>query len=113
MRAGRLRARVEFQTERRVEDAGGGASQGTWHTVLAARGEYIPERGREAIAAGHLEGSNLAVLRVRYSRALAEITTQARCLVNGEAHQIRSIIDPDQKQRMLEMVVERRVAPFS
>jgi SPP1 family predicted phage head-tail adaptor len=113
MRSGRLRARIVFQTERRVEDASGGAEPGTWRTVAAARGEYIPERGREAIAAGHLQGSNLAVLRVRFQKVIAAIDTSARCLINDEIHQIRSMIDPDQRRRILEMVVERDVAPFS
>jgi head-tail adaptor len=114
MRSGRLRARIVFQTDRRVEDASGGAEPGTWRTVAAARGEYIPERGREAIAAGHLQGSNLAVLRVRFQKVIAAIDTSARCLINDEIHQIRSpITDPDQRRRILEMVVERDVAPFS
>lgn len=106
-------ARVQFQTETRVEDEGGGAQAGTWETVAYARGEYRPERGREQIAAGHLEGSNMAVLRVRYTPAIASLTTQARAIINGATHQIRSIIDPDQRSREIEMVVERNVAPFS
>jgi head-tail adaptor len=111
--AGRLTARVEFQTERRVDDGGGGAEQGTWRTVQGARGEYIPERGREAIAA-HLQGSNMATLRVRWSKNRAALTTQARCLVNGVPHQIRSgPIDPDMRRQELQFVLERGVAPFS
>jgi SPP1 family predicted phage head-tail adaptor len=97
MRAGRMRARVQFQTELRVEDGSGGAAAGTWSDLVGCRGELIPESGREAIAAGHLEGANYARLRVRYQQALAGLTTQSRCLIDGVAHQIRSVIDPDQK----------------
>src|SRR3954468_24758984 len=100
VRAQRMRARVVFQTERRVEDASGGAQSGTWREVIAVRGDYLPERGREAISNGHLQGSNLGTLRVRYNSIVAEITTQARCLINDEPHQIRSITDPDQMRRM-------------
>jgi hypothetical protein len=57
--------------------------------------------------------SNLATLRVRYSCDLATLTTQSQAIIDGVQHQIRSIIQPDQKKRMLEMVVERGTAPFS
>lgn len=114
MRAGRMRAVVSFEAERRVDDGQGGAEPGKWQVLLQCRGEYIPERGREQIAAGHLEGSNLATLRVRYSASLvAYLNTQARAVIDGVPHQIRSIIDPDQRQRMLELVVEKGVAPHT
>lgn len=111
MRAGRMRANCLFQTERRVEDGAGGAEDNTWSTLFRCRGEYAPERGREQVAAGRLEGSNMAVLRVRACSELAAMTEQARVLVDDVPHQIRSIINPDGKNRMLEIVVEKGVAP--
>lgn len=110
LRAGRMRARCVFQTERREDDEGGGADV-TWTDIASCRGDYLPERGREQMAAGRLEGSNLAVLRVRYSSILAPLTTTHRAVIDDVPHQIRSVIDPDRRRQMLELVVEKGVAP--
>ena len=115
MRAGRLRSRVRFEAERRVSDNQGGAEPGKWRLITACPGEYLPETGREAIAAGHLEGSTLGRLRVRYSRQLAtDLNTSARVLIDDVPHQIREIHQPDnQRNRMFELIVEKGVAPHS
>lgn len=114
MRAGRLRARCIFESERRVSDGAGGAEAGTWRTIMECRGDYLPEPGREAIAAGHVTGSNMGTLRVRSSSKLTDLDTSARVLIDDVIHNIRSgPIDPDQRRRTFEFIVEKGVAPYA
>jgi head-tail adaptor len=114
-RSQRLRSVVRFETERRVDDGQGGALPGKWRALGEYRGEYRPEPGREAIAAGHLEGSSLGRLWVRWTQLLAsDLDTSARAIIDDVPHQIRGIRDSEnQRHRMLELVVEKNVAPHS
>lgn len=114
-RAQRLRSWVRLEAERRVSDNQGGAEPGKWRVLTECRGEYRPESGREAIAAGHLEGSTLGRLWIRWTPDLAaDLNTSARALIDDVPHNIREIHQPDnQRNRMLELVVEKGVAPHS
>jgi len=112
MRSGKLRKQVRFDSEVSTADGAGGFTR-TWTVIATVWGEYLPERGREQMERGHLEPVNVAILRVRYSSQLAGIVMQnSRCVIENGAHNIRSIIDPDGRRRMLEMVIELGVPPF-
>jgi SPP1 family predicted phage head-tail adaptor len=106
-----MNRRVRFDAEVETADGGGGSTR-SWTSIATVWGEYMPERGRERIEAGHLEASNVGILNVRYSSLLAAmVLSSSRVMIDGVAHQIRSIINPDQRKHRLEMVVERGVAP--
>jgi head-tail adaptor len=114
-RSQRLRSVVRLETERRVSDGQGGAEPGKWRLITVTRGEYRQESGREAIAAGHLEGSILGRLWMRWSPDLdVDLDTSARAIIDDVPHQIRMIRQIDnQRNRMLELVVEKGVAPHT
>jgi SPP1 family predicted phage head-tail adaptor len=109
MTAGRLNKRVTFQQQVRTPDGGGGAAL-TWGNDIEVWGGFAPERGQERLEAGRLEAALAGVLKVRYSSEIAAVDASWSVTIDGERHQIRSISNPDQKTRIVEMTVERGVA---
>lgn len=105
----RLRKRVIFQRESRTADGAGGYSLG-WTTLCTVWGQNAPEKGRERVAAGRIESDLSGVLVVRSSSETRAVTTSDKVLIDNVAHNIRSISNPDQRNRFLEMVVERGVS---
>lgn len=111
MRIGKFRKRVRFEAETKTSDGAGGNTR-SWVTIATVWCEYAPERGTERMERGHLEAVNNGILRVRYSDDIAGIVLQSsRAVIEGAIHQIVSIIDPDGRKRMLEMVIALGVAP--
>lgn len=108
MPAGALRFRATFQRETRTTNASGGAtsSWGTYHECWAG---FVPERGVEVLQDGHLQASVAGTLTIRSSTETRGIAEDDRVVVDGNTYQIRRIINPDQRDRYLEMVVERGV----
>lgn len=109
MGAGQLRKRVTFEREQRSADGAGGAAV-KWVPELTVWGGLITERGRERLEAGRLESANTAILKVRSSSAARCIDASYRAQIDGVSYQVRSIDNPDQRNKYLEMVVERGVA---
>lgn len=103
---GRLRDRVTFQVEANVADGGGG-SELSWTDVVTVWGQFMPERGREQVDGGRLEASLRGVLRVRASSDTEAITTEHRVQIDSVPYNIRSISNPDRRDRFLEMVIEQ------
>jgi len=109
MRAGRLNKRVTFQ--RAVfDDDGGGGGAATWTPLVTVWGSFSPERGRERLEAGRVSSALGGVLTVRSASETLVITTADRARIDDVPYQIRSISNPDQRNRNLEMVVESGVA---
>lgn len=112
MRAGRLNQRVTFQQESTVPDGGGGQTV-SWLNVaglVSIAAEFRPERGRERLEAGRLEAANAGTLRIRSFALSRSITEKHRVLIDTVPYQVRSIVDPDGRREMLELLVERGVA---
>jgi SPP1 family predicted phage head-tail adaptor len=109
MRAGNLNKRVVFESAQSSDDAGGG-NVVTWTNFATVWGGFSPERGRERLEAGRVEGASMGVLRVRSSSQTRQITTAYRVKIDGVPYNIRSIENPDQRNRGLEMLVEKGVA---
>jgi SPP1 family predicted phage head-tail adaptor len=107
--AGLLTARCVFEVPTEQVDDLGNRYQGWGHHAVA-RGQLVPILGREAVQAGQLEASNTAMLRVRQTRATRLVTEAMRVTVDGVVYAIRSIIDPDQRREVFEMLVEKGVA---
>ena len=108
MPAGALRHRVTFQREVPTPDGGGG-SVSTWEDRYTVWASLRPERGSERLAAGRLEASLALVMTVRSSSESRSVTEAWRVVANGVPHQIRSISNPDQRNKYLEMILERGV----
>jgi SPP1 family predicted phage head-tail adaptor len=107
--AGHLRDRVTF--ERLVAGADGyGNTVNAWADLLTVWADILEAPGREAIAAGRLESSRAATMRVRRSTATLAITSADRVQARGRVWNIRSIGDVGRDRAMLEMVIEAGVA---
>lgn len=109
MPAGRRRKRVTFQEAFETPDGGGGNAT-SWRNTVTVWGGLREERGRERVEAGRLESAMAGTLTVLSSSDTRQIGAANRVLIDGIAYQIRSIGNPDQKNKELEMVVERGVA---
>lgn len=107
-RAGALNKRVTFQKEITSDDGGGGTSI-DWVTQFTLWGSLLPERGRERLAADRVQAEVAGVLRVRMLTQAKTVTTAWRAVIDSVPYQIRSITNPDQRGKYLEMVVERGV----
>ena len=108
MRAGRLRDRVIFQRETETADNAGGYAS-SWADYLTVWASFMPERGQERIETDRVNASFSGKLHIRSSSESRAVTESDRVSINGELYNIRSISNPDQRNRMLEMVVERGV----
>jgi SPP1 family predicted phage head-tail adaptor len=109
MRAGRLRDRVSFQAKQSTPDGAGGSTVG-WVEQFTRWGQVIEDKGRERVEGGRLASPFSAVLSIRSSTQARQITTAWRCVIKGEAWNIRSIGNPDRRNQRLELVIERGVA---
>lgn len=107
--AGRMNKRVVFERKTHVDDGGGGGTT-TWSTLTTVAAAFFPERGRERLEAGRLEAAVAGVLRIRWSNTAKDITENDRVKIDSVPYQIRAIMQPDQKRRQIEMLVERGVA---
>ena len=108
MVAGQLRDRVAFQKKVSVSDGGGGSTT-SWQTQFTVWGGFRPERGRERLEAGRLESAVAGVLKVRSSVQARTVDASWRVLIDSVAYQVRSITNPDRRDRFLEMTIERGV----
>lgn len=109
MSIGQFRKKLYFERSKRADDGGGGAAI-TWIPAWSCWGSIQPERGREVLAAGRLESSNGAVIRIRSSAAAREIDASYRVKDGDDIYVVRSIINPDQRGRFLDLVCEKGVA---
>lgn len=109
MPAGRLRKRVTFQEAVQAADGGGGGAT-TWRNIVTVWGGLQEDRGRERVEAGRLESAMAGILTVRSSSDTREISAANRVLIDGAPYQVRTIGNPDQRNKFLELIVERGVA---
>ena len=74
---GKLRDRVAFDSPTESPDGSGGVETG-WHHAFTRPGEFIYQRGSEAVDAARAQGRAAYKLRVRSSAKTREITTAWR-----------------------------------
>lgn len=110
MRAARLRYIVSFQRLDTTADVYGNVSSGGWSEVFETRGDLRETRGRERVEAGALQAPMSAILMVRSDTLTRGVTESDSAVIDGVRWNIRSIANPDQRSRWLEMTVERGVA---
>ncbi|MDF3383360.1 MULTISPECIES: head-tail adaptor protein [unclassified Sulfitobacter] len=79
MGAGRLRHRADFSRRNEdARDAMGNPAPATWAPLLTVWANFRETLGREALAAGRMEGSRTGTLRLRNSAAARGITAADR-----------------------------------
>lgn len=106
MRAGRLNKRVTFQREIKTPDGRGGFSR-DWETVRTVAGCLAMQKGRDVIEAGAIAGAASGLLAIRYAADLAALGAIDRVLIDGVSYSLAEPVNPDQRKRALEFVVER------
>lgn len=107
-RTGQLNKRATFQEPIKADDTGGGHDH-SWSAGFTVWAHFMPEQGRERLEAGRLESAYMAILTIRDSVQARTITTSHKVIVDGKDHQIKTITNPDQHNRFIEMLVERGV----
>lgn len=106
MAAGKLNKRIKFRSEVETSDGYGGSAL-SWSDLATVWGSFRPERGSEKVKAGRLSETLAGVMTIRSSTMTRQITTAYIAVLDDEDYQIRSISNPDQRNRFLELVVER------
>lgn len=100
-----LRRRATLQSETVTADGGGGGAL-TWTTVKTVAAGVFPINGREVqITDGdQVQISVLIVIRHR-----DDVTEGMRAVVDGNAHNIRAVLDPESRRQWLELQCEAGV----
>lgn len=110
MRGGMLRESVAFGRLDGTTDDFGNVTDGGFVTFLTVRGHLKEATGRERVEAGALRAPMTAMLTVHSSSGTRGVTEADNATIDGVAWNIRSIRNPDMRDRWLEMVIERAVA---
>lgn len=106
MAAGRLNQRITFRSEVQASDGAGGYGL-TWTDLTTVWGSFKPQRGSEKVEAGRLAENLAGVMRIRSSATTRQIAAGYIAVMDGDTYNIRSVSNPDQRNRFLEMTVER------
>ncbi len=113
MQSGDLRERVGFYERVTTSDVFGNNEAGHAEVPsFVVSANIKPRLGGESVLAGRLQGQNLVNITVRYSSDSERITTDwlAKNERSGVVYNIRSIVNPDQKRKFIELLAEIGVA---
>jgi SPP1 family predicted phage head-tail adaptor len=99
-----LRHRVVIQSELASADGAGGYSL-SWNFIATVWASVTPLSGREILAGQRLESRITHRIRMRY-RSDITVTSSTRLSWNGRTFNIRAVINPGQRNRWLELLVE-------
>lgn len=103
--AGQLRTLIEIQAYTATPDGRGGMTQ-TWETVLTTSSRWRHASMYERLQAMKL---NAGVMHRVYMRFSDVPTPKHRLVKDGEAFQIRGVVDLEERGRWLELSVEEGV----
>lgn len=109
VKASDFRHDIVIQSPRENRDAGGGFGD-PWADpikVAAARAKIQPLRGNERLRAMQLEDTVTHRITMRYR---AGITAKMRVKFGARLFNIRAVIDPEERNRFLELMCEEGVA---
>jgi head-tail adaptor len=102
-----MRDRVRFDRKKTGRDAYGNEAEGWQEGFLKTYGDILETLGKERVAAGRLEGSATATLRVRGSVAASGITAADRVFMRGGLWSILGLARVGRKGETLEFLCER------
>ncbi|WP_315833900.1 phage head closure protein [Bradyrhizobium prioriisuperbiae] len=105
MRAGPANKRATFQLLQTVPDGAGGGSE-SWvdHATVWAR--FSPENAKEKIQQGRIADAAAGTLWVRSSDAMRQVNDTFRVLLDGKTFNVRSVANPDQRNKDIVMIIE-------
>lgn len=109
MRSGDLRDRITVQRATQGDDGFGNTVTGwTDHLTVWANVRETP--GKEVVAAGRVEASRTATIRVRASSQSRGITEKDRVQARGQTWNIRSVAAVGDGRELIEFLCEAGVA---
>lgn len=109
-RAGAMRDRItlERETDLGTLDAYGNPAGQSWQVIGVIWGDLKEQKGGEAIAAGRLEGTGMATLRLRASALTRSMTSADRVTARGATWAILGApIQATPKGDILEITLKR------
>ncbi len=106
MRAATLRHRVVLQSAAATADSGGGGAA-TWSDDATLWASIEPIKGAERLTAQQLESRLTHRVRLRHRSG---VTTAMRLKFGARIFNIRAVINPDERNRLLELLCEEGVA---
>ena len=98
----RIRHRLILQQELKTPDSAGGFVR-TWQDITDLWAEITPLNGKEKFFSERLQSALTHRVFIRYRSG---ITTENRLVFNGRALNIRSVMNIDEKNAVLELLVE-------
>lgn len=109
---GQLRERVAFEYRATVDDGLGNEEAGDWTPGFTVAARIAPARGAESIQAARLAGKQPVLITVRSSTQTREVglSWRARDVRKGTLYNIRSIVNPDEQNKYLDMECDAGVA---
>ncbi len=104
--AGALRERVTFMRLDEIPDDYGGVTTG-YVDVFPDAARLQPKLGSETVMAGRLQGVQPYLLTVRSSSSTRQVTPawRVRNDRSGRTYNIKTVVNPDERNAMLEMLV--------
>lgn len=105
MLAGRLRHKIVFERQEEITDDYGNV-KGDWEELLTVWGNLRETTGRERLAAGAIESTRPATLRIRVSTASRFITEADRFVARGSVWNIRSIAFSESSDTFYDILAE-------
>lgn len=110
--AGPLRERIAFEAREQIDDGYGNVVSGDWTLLTTVAARVEPLRGAETVQAMRLAGRQPVKITVRRSSLTMQIAPdfRARDVRSGALYNVRSVMNPDEKNRYLEMECELGVA---
>lgn len=105
---GKLRHRVQLQSEVETADGGGGYAN-VWTTQATVSAGIKPLTGSEQLRGMRPEGKVSHRIRIRYRNDLSP-TTRWRVLYGARAFNIRAVINEDERNRFWVLLCDEGVA---
>ena len=109
MKAGDLRDRVTIQRATNSDDGFGNTISG-WSDLLTVWANVRETPGKEIVAAGRIEASRTATIRVRASSQSRGVTAADRIIARGQSWNIRSVSAVGDGRELIEFLCEAGVA---
>ena len=109
MRSGDLRDRVTIQRATTADDGFGNTISG-WSDLLTVWANVRETPGKEIVAAGRIEASRTATIRVRASSQSRGVTAADRLQARGQVWNIRSVAAVGDGRELIEFLCEAGVA---
>lgn len=112
MRAGHFRDRVTFQRRAATDDGYGNTVSGDWAALqyggqdVTVWADMLERLGGERLAAGALESTKMATIRVRISAAILTVQASDRIYARGDYWNIKSIADVGRRSAEREYTCE-------